>query len=170
MKLSGLKFEVRKYPFDEAYSGIPDPEVPQYLARKKSEQVEDLAPYETLITADTLVILSGKIIGKPKDPEDAFRILKSLSGKVHEVITGVAIRNEQQFKSFHSKTEVWFDVLEDEEIQEYLEKFEPFDKAGAYGIQEGIGLTHIGKIEGCYFNVMGLPMRDLYQHLRPLFS
>ncbi len=166
LRMSGLEFEQRKYPFREEPPALDPIDVPEFLARDKSIQVNDLQDDEVLLTADTLVSLDGRIIGKPGDKAEAYTILERLSGRTHEVITGVALRRSENLKSFRTKTEVSFDTISPNEIKEYIERFNPLDKAGAYGIQEGIGLTHIGRINGCFFNVMGLPMRDLFRALK----
>ena len=118
-----------------------------------------------IITADTIVWQDGQTLSKPTDDRDAFRILNLLSGNKHEVITGVTIRTRKKTHSFYSSTNVYFKELSHEEIAYYIEQFKPFDKAGAYGIQEWIGYIGIEKIEGSYFNVVGLPVQRLYTEL-----
>jgi len=137
-----------------------------YLANLKAEAYKSEIKIDTiLITADTIVCLEDKILGKPENYEDAFNILKSLSGKEHEVITGVSIRSSAKQHSFADKTFVTFKQLSDEEIDYYITHYKPFDKAGAYGIQEWIGYIGITGIKGSYFNVMGLPVQKVYDIL-----
>ena len=118
-----------------------------------------------LITADTVVIIDGKVLGKPRDKEDAIAMLHLLSGRVHEVVTAVSLRSSKKMKSFSVTTKVEFNELNDSTIEYYVDKFRPFDKAGAYGIQEWIGYVGIKGIEGSYYNVMGLPVNRLYREL-----
>ncbi|MCF6366813.1 MAG: Maf family nucleotide pyrophosphatase [Bacteroidales bacterium] len=138
-----------------------------YLAELKANAYKDeLKDKHILIASDTIVCLENKILGKPKDYKEAFEMIKSLSGKKHKVITGVSIISINKEVSFSSITYVYFKNISDEEIKFYIENFKPYDKAGAYGIQEWIGLTCIEKIEGSYFNVMGLPVQKLYESLK----
>lgn len=162
-----LEFVVRTKEVEEVYPpGLPREEVALYLARLKAKAFEgDLSPDDILITADTIVCIDGQIIGKPSDEADAKRILGILSGKKHEVITGVCLCSTQNQKSFFVKTEVFFRTLKKDEIDYYLEHYRPYDKAGAYGVQEWIGYIGIEKIAGSYFNVMGLPVKELYEEL-----
>ncbi len=141
-------------------------EVPVYLAKKKAKTFEKFIDEKTiLITADTIVSLNGKILNKPSDRSDAENMLNLLSGDSHVVITGVCIKSLHKEISFSAHTTVYFNDLSNEEIAYYLENFKPYDKAGAYGIQEWIGYIGIKKIEGSYFNVMGLPVQKLYEEL-----
>ncbi len=141
-------------------------EIPVFLSELKSKAYsKSLKQNEILITADTIVWKDESVIGKPVDRSDALRILKSLSGNMHEVITGVTLRNFNRMHSFHSHTSVFFDQLSDEELSYYFDTFNPMDKAGAYGIQEWIGYIGIKEIKGSYFNVMGLPVQKLYREL-----
>ena len=121
---------------------------------------------DLLITADTTVIVEGKILGKPKDYSDAFQMLRLLSGKTHLVVTGVCLRSLEKTVSFSVKTEVSFSALDDEEIRFYIENYKPFDKAGAYGIQEWIGKVAVESINGSFYNVVGLPVQRLYRELK----
>lgn len=148
--------------------GLAADEVPAFLSRLKAEPyLADLKPDEVLITADTVVILDGRVIGKPKDPDDARRILSELAGKVHKVITGVTIgRPGQPIHTFSEVTEVEFDTLTPEEIDYYVDRYRPLDKAGAYGIQEWIGAAAVKGIRGSFYNVMGLPIHRLYTELK----
>lgn len=151
----------------EAYSaGMPHTEIPAFLARHKSETFHRaLRPDEVLITADTLVFLDEKVLGKPRDAEDAAAMLRALSGRTHAVITGMALRTCGKTHTFSDTTEVDFKTLSEHEIRYYIEQYRPFDKAGAYGIQEWIGYVGITAIRGSYFNVMGLPVQKLYTEL-----
>ena len=151
----------------EAYSAdLPLDAIPAFLARHKSETFHRaLAPREVLITADTLVFLDEQILGKPHDRAEAVAMLKALSGRTHTVTTGVALRTLEKMHSFAVTTEVDFKQLKDSEIDYYVDRYKPFDKAGAYGIQEWIGYVGITGIRGSYFNVMGLPVQRLYTEL-----
>lgn len=148
--------------------GLPAEEVPAYLSRlKAAPYVADLANDEVLITADTVVILNDRVIGKPRDAADARRILADLAGKTHKVITGVTIgRPGSPLQTFSETTEVDFDTLTPDEIDYYVERYRPLDKAGAYGIQEWIGAAAVKGIRGSFYNVMGLPIHRLYLALR----
>jgi len=164
---AGFQFEVKTREVDESYpASIPTEKVAEYLAEKKAKGIQDLiTDDEIILTSDTIVVLGNTIFGKPKDAEDAFNILKQLSGKTHQVITGVCLLSKNKKKIFSSSSKVHFDILSDSEIHYYVNKFKPFDKAGAYAIQEWIGLCKIKKIEGTYSNIMGLPMREVYFEL-----
>ena len=165
----GLDFEVRVNDgLQEQYpDGLPREQIPVYLAELKAQAIMEKVPEKTLlITADTIVWLNGKVVNKPSDRNDAIRILGDLSGSMHEVLTGVCFRNGERMHSFHSSTLVWFAQLTRDEIHYYIDRFKPFDKAGAYGIQEWIGYIGIEKIEGSYFNVMGLPVQRMYHELK----
>lgn len=153
---------------DESYpETLPVNEVAAYLSRLKAEAYRDLLQSDNMIiTADTVVVLNGKILGKPHNTDEAYEMLKGLSGNNHIVITGVTLKSAEKTTTFSSITKVTFDEIEDRDIYAYIEEFRPFDKAGSYGIQEWIGYRGIKKIEGCYYNVMGLPLNDLYNHLR----
>lgn len=153
---------------DESYPDTLAPEdVPQYIACKKRDAYDTslIGQDEILVTADTVVILDGKVLGKPTDAEDARRMLRDMSGKTHTVVTGVSLTSADKSISFSTHTYVTFDRLTDSQINYYIDRYKPFDKAGAYGIQEWIGYVGISGIKGCYYNVMGLPMHDLYRHL-----
>ena len=167
----GFPFEVRLKEVDEVYPvELATENVPVFLAELKSQPlIDQLIDGEVLITSDTVVINEGKILGKPKDYEDAFQMLQSLSGKSHKVVTGVCIQSKSKKISFAETTIVHFSVLTEAEINYYIENFEPFDKAGSYGIQEWIGAIAVHKIEGCYYNVMGLPVHKVYKTLKESF-
>ena len=142
-------------------------DVPSFLARKKAENYsEHLKPGTILITADTVVLCGNKILNKPENYDDAFKMLSDLSGNRHTVITGVCLKSQIKEHVFSVTTEVFFSELSDDEIIYYLDKYQPFDKAGAYGIQEWIGYIGIDRIEGSFFNVMGLPLHRLYAEIK----
>ena len=154
--------------FEERFSeDTPLCEVPALMSRGKSHGFHrPLEKDEILITSDTMVLLGGKILGKPSSREDAVRMLKTLSGQTHEVITAVTIRDGLGFEeTFTDSTLVTFAALDDEEIDYYLTKYRPFDKAGAYGVQEWIGYVAITRLEGSFYNVMGFPVHKVYGHL-----
>lgn len=169
--LSGLGFdyEVRTLQgLDESYpEGLSMEEIPQYISRKKAAAYT-LGEDELLITADTIVWLDGEVLGKPVDEEDAKQMLRKLSGKTHQVVTGVTLSWSDQQHSFASVSQVTFAQLTDEEIDYYVTHYHPLDKAGAYGIQEWIGYIGVTSIEGSYFNVMGLPVQRLYTEMKKL--
>lgn len=169
--LSGLGFdyEVRTLQgLDESYpEGLSMEEIPQYISRKKAAAYT-LGADELLITADTIVWLDGEVLGKPVDEEDAKQMLRKLSGKTHQVVTGVTLSWSDQRHSFASVSQVTFAQLTDEEIDYYVTHYHPLDKAGAYGIQEWIGYIGVTSIEGSYFNVMGLPVQRLYTEMKKL--
>ncbi len=152
---------------DESYpSTMPAEEVPEFLARKKAEAFASSASGEYLaVTSDTVVILDGKVLGKPMDEADAVHMLKNLSGRVHRVVTGVALTDGVRTVSSRAVTEVEFAVLTDGEIAYYVDRYRPLDKAGAYGIQEWIGCIGVKRIEGSFYNVMGLPLHIIYNML-----
>jgi len=164
----GLKFSVQSMDIAEEFpEGLEKTEIPVYLAELKAEAFRPLLKNNQLvITADTIVWLDGNVLNKPADYNDGFRMLKNLSGKKHQVITGVFILSTEKKVSFHTLTDVWFKPLSDKEIHFYLEHYRPYDKAGAYGIQEWIGHIGIYRIEGSFFNVMGLPVQSVYEHLK----
>ncbi|WP_301705186.1 Maf-like protein [uncultured Parabacteroides sp.] len=169
--LAGLDidFEVQVIPgIDESFPDtLPAVDVPVYIARKKAEAyIPSMPADELLITADTIVWTFGEILGKPKDREDAIAMLRKVSGRVHEVITGVCITTKEKTISFSASSAVSFARLDEEEIVYYVDKYRPFDKAGSYGIQEWIGYVAVEAINGSFYNVMGLPVRLLYQELK----
>lgn len=139
----------------------------QYICKAKADAYKPFLEDKTIaITADTVVILDENIIGKPKSYDEAFSMIRSLSGRVHEVITAVCIFSKEKCEEFYASTEVHFSEIADEEIEYYINKYKPFDKAGSYGVQEWIGYIGIEKIVGSYFNVMGLPVKRLYDELK----
>ena len=164
-----LDFTIQLKEVEEIYpKELKHIEISEYLADLKSKAFTDLKEQELLITSDTIVWHNNKALGKPKDYDEAFAMLKSLSGLTHEVITSVSIKSKNYQKIFSDITKVYFKELSEEEITYYIENFKPYDKAGAYGIQEWIGKIGIDKIEGSYFNVMGLPVNKLYAELLKL--
>lgn len=165
----GLEFTGISAEIDESFpEGMTPDEIAIFLAEKKAGHFEELLedPKNILITADTLVLINGHILGKPEGKEGAVKMLQTLSGSMHQVVTGVCIRSREKSCSFTAWTNVYFKPLSDAEIDYYLTHFKPYDKAGAYGIQEWIGYIGINRIEGSYFNVMGLPVQMLYEELR----
>lgn len=170
MLLAGLDIDfkviVKPDITEEFPSELGMTEIPVYLAESKSDNyTELLTPNTILITADTIVWHQEKLVGKPTDLDDAFEILSNLSGDMHEVVTGVCLRSNNQKRVFYSHSRVFFRDLTPEEITYYIQKYKPLDKAGAYGIQEWIGYIGIEKIEGSFYNVMGLPVQQLYHEL-----
>lgn len=160
-----LDFEIRLKEVDEIYpKHLQAHEVTDYLAQLKADAFE-VAENEIVVTSDTIVWFDEKVVGKPKNYQDAFVILKSLSGNTHQVITSVCLKSAIKKKVFYVTTNVTFASLSDEMIAYYLDNYKPFDKAGAYGIQEWIGLVGIEKIEGSYTNVVGLPTQEFYNEL-----
>ena len=167
MREAGFDFEVRLKPVPEVFPRELAPvEVPAYLARLKAVAFAgELAPGEMLITADTVVCIREKIVGKPRDRQEAIDMLMELSGNCHLVVTGVCITTIARQVSFDARTLVYFRRLKEEEVTYYVDRYRPFDKAGAYGIQEWIGYTGVERVEGSFYNVMGLPVQKLYQAL-----
>ena len=162
----GIKFKVIQINFNEnADFSKPIEDIAQSISILKANSFNKLKKNDILICADTIVSVENKIFGKPQTKEDAFKMLEKLSNKKHKVTTGVTIKSNMQIKTFYETTFVNFKKLNKEEINYYIEKYKPFDKAGAYGIQEWIGLIGIEKIEGSYFNVVGLPSSKLYTQL-----
>jgi septum formation protein len=165
----GVEFSILTKETDESFPPeMPLDEVPKYLSLQKSLAFneDELPAGFLLITSDTVVICEGEILGKPKDKADAVRMLRLLSGKTHHVVTGVTVRSTEKTESFAVRSNVTFAALDDEEIDYYIEHCKPYDKAGAYGIQEWIGYVGISGLEGSFYNVMGLPTRKLYGVLK----
>lgn len=169
-KEMGLDFEIWLKPINEAYpERLKHFEISDYLAQLKALPFKDeLQPNDVLITSDTIVWHNNEALGKPKNINDAFGMLKSMSNKTHEVITSVCFTSVNFEKTVYDITRVTFKELSDEEIWFYINTFQPFDKAGSYGIQEWIGQVGVTKIEGSYFNVMGLPVHLVYKTLNEL--
>ena len=171
--LSGLDvdYEIRVMPdIAEDYpEDLPVELVPEYISKEKAAAyLPALADDELVITADTVVILDGDIIGKPHSLDEAKQMLRRLSGRKHRVVTGVCLTTTQQQHTFSAKTDVQFSPLTDEEIEYYVEKYKPLDKAGAYGVQEWIGYVAVTALEGSYYNVMGFPVQRVYQELKAM--
>lgn len=164
----GVDYEVRALPdVDESYpETLQGADIPLYIAKEKADAyVSMLQPGELMITADTIVWLDGQVLGKPTDREDALRMLRAMSGGIHQVFTGVCITTTEWQRSFTAQTEVRFATLSEEEIAYYVDNFHPMDKAGAYGVQEWIGFIGVENISGSYYNIMGLPVQKLYREL-----
>ena len=164
----GVVYEVRTLPdVDESYpETLQGADIPLYIAKEKADAyVAMMQPGELMITADTIVWLDGKVLGKPRDREDALQMLRTMSGRTHEVFTGVCITTTDWQRSFTAQTEVRFATLSEEEIAYYVDNFQPMDKAGAYGVQEWIGFIGVENISGSYYNIMGLPVQKLYREL-----
>ena len=170
MKDAGFTFEVRLKNVEEKYpQELHLENVPEYLSKVKASAFrEELKADEVLITADTVVCIHDRILGKPADRKEAISMLQELSGNRHLVVTGVSVTTRTEQLSFSSRTDVFFKHLSNEEIIFYVDTYKPFDKAGAYGIQEWIGYIGIERIEGSFYNVMGLPIQKLYETLRKL--
>lgn len=167
----GIRYEVKTLPgIEEAYPGtLEKEEIPLYIAREKADAYRSLMqPDELIITADTIVWLDGVVMGKPSDEAGARDMLRRLSGRTHQVITGVCLTNVAFQKGFSAVTNVTFAALSEDEIDYYVNRYAPMDKAGAYGIQEWIGFVGVERIEGSYFNVMGLPVQRLYKELKKI--
>ena len=165
----GIPFKVRTlFGIDESYPDtLRGEDIVRYISRNKAKAYRSsMAPNELLITADTIVCLAGDVMGKPKNAEEAKSMLRRLSGNVHQVITGVTIVAGEEMDNFAVTSHVKFAELTDAEIDFYVDNYLPFDKAGAYGIQEWIGLVAVEEIKGSYFNVVGLPVQRLYQRLK----
>jgi septum formation protein len=166
---AGMVFDVITIDYEESFpSQLEGSEIAEYLSRAKALQIRksDIGPSDIIITADTVVWCSGKVLDKPSDHKEAFDILSIISGNTHEVITGVTLLSELSIHTFSETTKVTFDRLTKEEIDFYIENYKPFDKAGGYGIQEWIGIIGNSHIDGSYFNVMGLPVNRLLKELR----
>ena len=165
-----LDFEIRIKEVEEIYPDtLQGVEITNYLAKLKSAAFDnDIQPNEIIVTSDTIVWLDNKALGKPKDKQDAFLMLQSMAGKTHEVITSVCFKTINKIDIVNCVTRVTFNPISDAEILFYIDKYQPFDKAGAYGIQEWIGLMAITKIEGSYTNVVGLPTDLVYRYLSNL--
>ena len=164
----GVNYEVRILPdVDESYPDtLQGEEIPLYIAKEKADAyIPMMQPDELIITADTIVWLDGEVLGKPRDREDALQMLRTMSGRTHEVFTGVCITTTDWQRSFTAQTEVRFATLSEDEIIYYVDNFKPMDKAGAYGVQEWIGFIGVENISGSYYNIMGLPVQKLYREL-----
>lgn len=167
LKELGLQFDIYTKEVDESFPDhLKAQEIPLYLAQKKATAFESELDEDTIvITSDTIVWIENQVLNKPVDKEDAIRMLQLLSGKKHEVYTGVCLKSKNKMHSFYACTHVYFKTLSLKEIEYYITNYNPYDKAGAYGAQEWIGYIAVEKIEGTYFNVMGLPLKELYEAL-----
>lgn len=163
----GIPFEIKTFDTIEEYpEGLELDSIPSCLAKLKAMPfLNGITPGEIVITSDTIVVLDKKVLGKPKDKQEAISMLKELSGKTHQVITGVVLTSVDSQEFITVKTEVTFDDISSEEITYYIDRYSPYDKAGSYGIQEWIGYAKVKEIKGCYYNVMGLPLSALYKLL-----
>lgn len=164
----GLDFEIRTRDTDESFSlDLKKEEIALFLAKVKADAMADtLQENELIITADTIVCLGDEVLNKPQSSEEAREMLRKLSGTMHRVYTGICLMSSEKQQLFYDETRVFFRYLSDDEIRYYVEKYKPYDKAGAYGAQEWMGYVGIERIEGSYFNVMGLPVHKLYSELQ----
>lgn len=169
LKGIGIDFSILTKEVDESYpSRLPLIDVAPFLSLKKAKAFDDAELPENymVITADTVVIVENEILGKPKDRDDAVCMMKLLSGKVHKVVTGVTVHTKEKTKTFSVVSKVTFETLDNQEVDYYIDNFKPYDKAGAYGVQEWIGYIGVSNVEGSYYNVMGLPTQKLYKVLK----
>lgn len=167
---AGFEFTVNVLPTDESYPAkLSAREVAAHISHQKAEKFRGQYDENLVLTADTVVICGQQILGKPVDEADAFRMLRMISGKTHLVVTAVSLLSGGNIKTVADTARVYFRDLEDWEINYYIERCKPFDKAGSYGIQEWIGMVGIEKIEGSYYTIMGLPVQVVYQLLKPHF-
>jgi septum formation protein len=167
LKSLGFDFLIKPINADESYpNNLQAEEIPLYLAEKKADAYpEELKENEILITSDTIVWCDGKAFNKPSNFVEGKKMLESLSGKMHQVFTGVCLKSENKQTTFYDVSNVYFKKLKNEEIEYYLTNYSPYDKAGGYGVQDWIGYIGIDKIEGSFYNVMGLPVKELYEEL-----
>lgn len=169
LKMANVKFEVLVVPDvpEDFPCTLPVEEVPEFLAGQKQKAYAHIwsKPQTLVITADTIVELNGRVVNKPADREDAIQMLQQLSGARHRVLTGVVLKSAEKQHAFTAVTEVWFKELKQKDIEYYVDHYKPFDKAGAYGVQEWIGLIGVSQINGSFYNVMGLPVAKLYEEL-----
>ena len=172
LKEAGFEFEILKIVVDESFpQSMPVKDIPLFLAQKKMQEANNFRKdNDIIITADTVVILEDTVINKPFDSDDAFSILRNLSGNMHLVVSGVCIATSTYQYDLEVTTKVYFDTMTDDEIKFYIKNYKPFDKAGAYAIQEWIGINKITKIEGDYYNVVGFPMSKIYPILKTLLE
>ena len=168
---TGFDFVVEVIPTDESFpENMPTSEVAAYIATQKAEVFRGLHPDKLILTADTVVIIGDTILNKPKDFQEAFNMLSMLSGTTHEVVTAVSLLADDSIYTVSDTAKVTFRTLEKREINHYIERYKPFDKAGGYGIQEWIGMIGIECIEGSYYTIMGLPVHIVYQLLKPFME
>jgi septum formation protein len=166
LKEAGFDFRIERPDGDETFPDtMPVEKVPSFLASKKANSLKDILKDEIIIASDTVVILNNRILNKPAHRKEAIQMLIDLSGQTHTVITAVCLLSKEKMDLFDDHTEVTFSTLTQEEIEYYVDNYKPFDKAGAYGAQDWLGMVGIEKINGSYFTVMGLPMHRVYQHL-----
>ncbi|SMD32091.1 septum formation protein [Reichenbachiella faecimaris] len=171
MKDAGFQFEVHVLDVDESLAeSIANQAIAEFLAEKKNKAYRAIYKNEVILTSDTVVIANDQILGKPKDEKEAFQMIASMSGKSHEVVSGVCISSADHKVSFSDVTYVQFEDLSPEEISYYIKNYQPYDKAGSYGIQEWLGMVGIQSIQGSFYNVMGLPIHKVYQVLRSEFG
>lgn len=164
---SGFQFEYAEIDADEDFGDhLSRHEVCEFLAAHKASHFSQPLGDKVLVTADTIVVLGEEVINKPGDESHAFEMLRKLSGRMHEVFTGVCIKNDEKQLVFSERTEVWFHELSDEEIWHYIRTCKPFDKAGSYGVQDWMGYVGVKKINGCFYNVMGFPVARFYRELQ----
>ncbi|HNB80748.1 MAG TPA: Maf family protein [Chitinophagaceae bacterium] len=167
LTMAGIPFEIVVPDTDENYPAeLSIEEIPVFIARMKARAVASMHPERTILAADTIVVWNGEVIGKPRDKQDAMDILGKLSGQTHTVMTGVCISGKEFNTEFTDITKVHFHPIRPDQIEYYVDHFKPYDKAGAYAIQEWIGAVAIRGIEGCFYNVMGLPVSRVVQALR----
>lgn len=163
MEMANIPFEIKTKDTEEIYpNDLLAEDIPVYLAELKARDIALDFHDRTILSADTIVLLQGKVLGKPQHREEAYNMLKTLSGQTHHVITGVCLLAPNSVQCFSDTTKVHFHTLSDQEINYYLDHYKPYDKAGAYAIQEWIGAVAIASIEGCFYNVMGLPISRVY--------
>ncbi|MFY8138430.1 MAG: Maf family nucleotide pyrophosphatase [Flavobacteriales bacterium] len=167
MKGLDISFEVRTMEVDESFPpALQREEIPLFLSKLKAQAfLPEMKANEVVITADTVVWVNDHVLNKPEDRDEAIAMVKELSGNKHVVYTGVTITTKDKALSFYDETKVYFEALTQEEIEYYIDKYQPYDKAGSYGVQEFIGYMGINKLEGSYFNVMGLPVHQVYKKL-----
>lgn len=171
MKDAGFDFDIIVRHVDESFDpALPAEDVAEFIANKKNTAYREYLPKDTIITADTVVIADNGILGKPANKDEAFQMIKNMAGQIHEVVSGVSISSPDKQVSFSDIVEVDLSSLHDEEINFYIENYSPYDKAGAYGIQEWIGMIGISKIKGSFYTVMGLPIHKVYQSLKTDFN
>ncbi|MCE7063681.1 Maf family nucleotide pyrophosphatase [Dyadobacter sp. CY326] len=168
---AGFDFTVEVLPTDESYpADLPAEQVADYISKGKAQMFLNARPDSLVLTADTIVVADHEILGKPADEREAFKMLRKLSGKKHIVITSVSLLAGESIQTISDVAEVSLRELEDWEITYYIEQYKPFDKAGAYGIQEWIGMTGVDRIEGSFYTIMGLPVHIVYEMLKPYFT
>ncbi|MDX9704483.1 MAG: Maf family nucleotide pyrophosphatase [Weeksellaceae bacterium] len=167
LKALGVDFKVVKISSDENYpENLRNEKITEFISLSKANAYSNLKENEILITADTLVVLNDEVLGKPIDENEAFQMIRKLAGNTHQVFTSVCVRTIEKTLTFSDKTDVIFDEFTDEEINYYIQNFHPFDKAGAYGIQDWLGYAKVKGIQGCYYNVMGFPLSKFYRKMQ----